>query len=132
VVAIVGLLVLMVNPVGGGVVLLFDLVIVMSALFTTPNSITAWQTGASKGELRTGRLLEPLEGEGFRVLHDRKMPGSRANIDHIVAGRAVRSDAVRAYARIVVQKRRDAVDVKRGAGSWTRSTAVQTRHPSVE
>jgi AcrR family transcriptional regulator len=39
---------------------------------------------------------------------------------------------VRRGARIVVQKRRDTVDVNRGAGSWTRSTAVQTRHPSVE
>ena len=85
VVAIVGLLVLMVNPLWGGVVLLFDVVVVASALFATPNSITAWQTGA-QGELRTARLLEPLEGEGFRVLHDRKIPGSRANIDHIVIG----------------------------------------------
>jgi hypothetical protein len=58
---------------------------VASALFATPNSIAAWQTGA-QGELRTGRLLEPLEGEGFRILHDRKIPGSRANIDHIVIG----------------------------------------------
>jgi Nuclease-related domain len=76
---------LTVSPLWGGVVLLFDLVIVMSALFATPNSITAWQTGA-EGELRTGRLLEPLEAEGFRILHDRKIPGSRANIDHIVIG----------------------------------------------
>jgi hypothetical protein len=83
--AIVGLLVLTVNPLWGGVVLLFDLVVVMGALFMTPNSITAWQTGA-EGELRTGRLLEPLEREGFRILHDRKIPGSRANIDHIVIG----------------------------------------------
>ena len=84
VVAIVGLLVLMVNPLWGGVVLLFD-VVVASALFATPNSITAWQTG-EQGELRTGRLLEPLEAQGFRILHDRKIPGSRANIDHIVIG----------------------------------------------
>jgi hypothetical protein len=66
-------------------VLLFDVIVVASALFATPNSITAWQTGA-QGELRTGRLLEPLEGEGFRILHDRQIPGSRANIDHIVIG----------------------------------------------
>ncbi|HEU6439471.1 MAG TPA: nuclease-related domain-containing protein [Terriglobales bacterium] len=83
--AVVGLLVLMVNPLWGGVVLLFDVVVVASALFATPNSITAWQTGA-QGELRTARLLEPLEGEGFRILHDRQIPGSRANIDHIVIG----------------------------------------------
>ncbi len=57
----------------------------MSALFTTPSTTTAWQTGA-EGEVRTGRLLEPLEAEGFRILHDRRIPGSRANIDHIVIG----------------------------------------------
>jgi len=86
VVAVVGLVVLLtVSPLWGGVVLLFDLVFVASALFATPNSITAWQTGA-EGELRTGRLLEPLEAAGFRILHDRKIPGSRANIDHIVIG----------------------------------------------
>lgn len=85
-VAIVGLLVLTVSPVWGALVLLIDLVIVTSALYTVLNSITAWQTGA-EGELRTGQLLEPLEAEGFRILHDRKIPGSRsANIDHIVIG----------------------------------------------
>ena len=84
--AVGGVVVLLtVSPLWGGVVLLFDLVLVTSALFATPNSITAWQTGA-EGELRTGRLLEPLTAEGFRILHDRKIPGSRANIDHIVIG----------------------------------------------
>jgi Nuclease-related domain len=85
VVAIFGLLVLIVSPLWGGVVLLFDVVVVASALFATPNSIAAWHTG-TQGELRTGRLLEPLEAEGFRILHDRQIPGSRANIDHIVIG----------------------------------------------
>jgi len=86
VVAVVGLIVLLaVSPLWGGVVLLFDLALVASALFMTPNSITAWQTGAEV-ELRTGRLLEPLEAEGFRIVHDRKIPGSRANVDHIVIG----------------------------------------------
>ena len=86
VIAIVGLAVaVIVSPLWGAVVLLFDLILVTSLLFTTSNSITAWQTGAD-GEVRTGRLLEPLEAEGFRVLHDRKIPGSRANIDHIVIG----------------------------------------------
>jgi hypothetical protein len=85
VVAIVGLIVLVtVSPLWGAVVLLFDLALVMSALFTTPNTITAWQTGA-EGEVHTGRLLGPLAAEGFRILHDRKIPGARnANIDHIV------------------------------------------------
>src|SRR6185369_9818593 len=70
----------------GAVVLMLDLILLISALFVTPNSITAWQIGAD-GEVRTGRLLESLEADGFRVLHDRKIPGARsANIDHIVIG----------------------------------------------
>jgi hypothetical protein len=75
-----------ISPLYGAVVLLLDLVLVMSALFTMPNSITAWQIGAA-GEIRTARMLETLEADGFRVLHDRKIPGARsANIDHIVIG----------------------------------------------
>jgi hypothetical protein len=85
--AIVALVVAVVtSPLYGAVGLMLDLVLVMSALFTTPNSVTAWQIGAD-GEVRTGRLLESLEADGFRVLHDRKIPGARtANIDHIVIG----------------------------------------------
>jgi hypothetical protein len=86
IVAVVGLVVVaVVSPLYGLAILLFDAVLVMSA-FVTPNSIMAWQTGAA-GEVRTGRLLEPLTAEGFRILHDRKIPGARsANIDHIVIG----------------------------------------------
>ena len=85
--AIVAIVVAVVTqPLYGAVVLMLDLILVMSALFTTPNSITAWQIGAD-GEVRTGRLLETLEADGFRILHDRKIPGARsANIDHIVIG----------------------------------------------
>jgi hypothetical protein len=57
---------------------------VLSAL-VLPNSIVAWRTGAL-GEERTAELLRPLEAQGFRVMHDRLMPCSRANIDHIVVG----------------------------------------------
>lgn len=86
VIAVLGLIVLFaVSPIWGAVVWLFDGILVLSALFTTPNTITAWQTGA-EGEAYTGRLLEPLEAQGFRILHDRKIPRSRANIDHIVIG----------------------------------------------
>jgi hypothetical protein len=45
----------------------------------------AWRTGAL-GEERTAELLRPLGAQGFRVIHDRLIPGSRANIDHIVVG----------------------------------------------
>ena len=45
----------------------------------------AWRRGAA-GERRTARLLAPLERHGWAVLHDLAVPGSRANIDHLVIG----------------------------------------------
>jgi hypothetical protein len=45
----------------------------------------AWRRG-SAGERRTARLLDPLERHGWAVLHDLAVPGSRANIDHLVIG----------------------------------------------
>ncbi|MDP8904020.1 MAG: NERD domain-containing protein [Chloroflexota bacterium] len=53
--------------------------------FVTPSHVTAWATGAD-GEQRTARQLAPLEADGFRMLHDRRIPMGRANIDHIVIG----------------------------------------------
>jgi hypothetical protein len=40
----------------------------------------AWRRGAA-GERRTARLLDPLERQGWAVLHDLSVPGSRANLD---------------------------------------------------
>jgi Nuclease-related domain len=45
----------------------------------------AWRRGAT-GERRTARLLSRLEQRGWVVLHDLAIPGSRANIDHLVIG----------------------------------------------
>jgi hypothetical protein len=45
----------------------------------------AWRRGAT-GEQRTARLLSPLERQGWVVLHDLAIPGSRANLDHLVIG----------------------------------------------
>jgi hypothetical protein len=44
-----------------------------------------WERGAT-GEQRTAALLEPLEAAGFVVFHDLSLPGSRANLDHVVVG----------------------------------------------
>ena len=46
---------------------------------------SAWRRGAA-GERRTARLLGPLERQGWAVLHDLAVPGSRANLDHLVIG----------------------------------------------
>ena len=47
-----------------------------------PQSTTAWDTGAL-GEERLGQRLTELSSDSLRVLHDRGIPGTRANIDHI-------------------------------------------------
>lgn len=49
------------------------------------NATEAWRIGAV-GEQMTGRELTRLEKDGFRTLHDLRLPGSRANIDHVVIG----------------------------------------------
>lgn len=49
-----------------------------------PQSMRAWQTG-SHGEVRVGAVLDGWATTvGAVVLHDRKIQGSRANIDHLV------------------------------------------------
>jgi hypothetical protein len=50
----------------------------------SPDAV-AWRRGAA-GERHTARLLGPLERHGWAVLHDLAVPGSRANIDHLVIG----------------------------------------------
>ena len=50
----------------------------------SPDTV-AWRRGAA-GERHTARLLDPLERHGWAVLHDLALPGSRANIDHLVIG----------------------------------------------
>jgi hypothetical protein len=50
----------------------------------SPDAV-AWRRGAA-GERRTARLLGPLQRQGWAVLHDLAVPGSRANIDHLVIG----------------------------------------------
>jgi hypothetical protein len=45
----------------------------------------AWQRGAA-GERHVARLLEPLVQHGWDVQHDLRVPGSKANIDHVVIG----------------------------------------------
>ncbi|MEW6474295.1 MAG: nuclease-related domain-containing protein [Actinomycetota bacterium] len=46
-----------------------------------------WERGAA-GEELTARLLAPLADVGWTVLHDRRVPGSPANIDHLAIGPA--------------------------------------------
>lgn len=42
-----------------------------------------WHVGG-QGEQATAALLTPLTREGWQILHDRALPGSRANLDHVL------------------------------------------------
>jgi hypothetical protein len=53
--------------------------------FRPSPEIRAWRRGAA-GERRTARLLAPLERHGWTILHDLAIPGSPANLDHLVIG----------------------------------------------
>jgi len=57
------------------------------AVTDEPSSTQVWATGAV-GEEVLGRRLDTLADRGVRVLHDRRIPGTRANIDHIVVSGA--------------------------------------------
>lgn len=52
------------------------------ALSDEKQSTRAWATGAV-GEERLGARLDSLVSESIAVLHDRRIPGTKANIDHI-------------------------------------------------
>ena len=52
------------------------------AVSDDPQPTRAWDTGAI-GDERLGARLNELAGDELRVLHDRKIPGSSANIDHL-------------------------------------------------
>ena len=66
------------------------------ALSDDPQSTKAWASGA-KGEAALGARLDDHASESIAVLHDRRIPGTKANIDHIVvtAGGALVVDAKR-------------------------------------
>jgi len=53
--------------------------------FRPSTQARAWQRGAG-GERQTARLLDRLSRDGYQVVHDLAMPGSPANIDHLVVG----------------------------------------------
>jgi Nuclease-related domain len=53
------------------------------ALSDDPQSTKAWASGA-RGEAALGARLDKQASESIAVLHDRRIPGTKSNIDHIV------------------------------------------------
>lgn len=60
---------------------------IAAALSDEKQSTKAWATGAV-GEERLGARLDSLVSGDIEVLHDRRIPGSKANVDHIVITRS--------------------------------------------
>lgn len=71
-----------------------DLLGPLRPLETTP--VANWRRGA-EGERTTAGLLDPLRHLGWAVLHDRRLPGSGANIDHLLIGPGVHVIDSKAY-----------------------------------
>lgn len=76
-------------------------------------------------ERYTARMLEPLEAAGWHVLHDRRLPGSRANLDHVLVSPCGTAVVV--------------LDTKRWDRRWTTSLirgrvhcGTQDRHGQIE
>jgi Nuclease-related domain len=55
--------------------------------FRPSEAARIWQRGA-RGERHTARLLRRLTRHGYIVFHDLALPGSDANVDHLVIGRS--------------------------------------------
>jgi hypothetical protein len=55
----------------------------VAAILRQPQSTTSWTTGA-EGERKVGARLDQIASDDVIVLHDRRLPSSRANIDHLV------------------------------------------------
>jgi hypothetical protein len=79
------------------------------ALTEEPQSTTAWAKGAV-GEQKLGAGLDSLAAAGVVSLHDRLIPGTKANIDHI----AVTPSGV----WVIGAKRYSGQVAKRDVGGW--------------
>jgi Nuclease-related domain len=67
----------------GGLILITALA--AQRFFRIPDEIEAWRADA-RAERRNARSLDRLARAGFTVLHDRSLPDSAGNIDHLVVG----------------------------------------------
>jgi hypothetical protein len=82
----IGLLAAQVAPrLAGAIGLTAAAGLALALRFRISPETSAWRRGAA-GERRTARLLRRLEQRGWVVLHDLAVPGSAANIDHLVIG----------------------------------------------
>jgi hypothetical protein len=88
-IVVIGLVVAIAEPsswrLAGFAVAVVGVLSTIERLYVLPQHVRSWATGGD-GERLTARLLEPLAAQGFVILHDRKIPRTVANIDHIAIG----------------------------------------------
>jgi hypothetical protein len=72
-------------PHGGLVGLAAAALVAWRLRFRPSEQARTWQRGAT-GERHTARLLDRLTRDGYVVFHDLAVPGSPANVDHLVIG----------------------------------------------
>jgi hypothetical protein len=82
---------------------------IAKALSDDPQTTRAWKEGAV-GEERVAQILQERLGDSAVLLHDRKVPGTRGNIDHI----AIAASGV----WIIDAKRYKGRVEKRDKGGW--------------
>ncbi len=103
------------------------------AFTDAPSHETAWGKGAD-GERRVGGMLDTLAPRGtIRVVHDRRIPGGPANIDHIaVAPSGVYVIDTKRYQNKLVEDR-----MRRGAaalhvGGLSKPQMVEQMHRQAD
>ena len=74
------------TPLGVGLAAVAVGAAVMAAVRRPRADPERWRRGAA-GEVATAEILDRLGRRRWAVLHDRRVPGSPANIDHLVIGR---------------------------------------------
>jgi len=103
-------------------------IFVTKELWPERGHVDSWAIGAV-GESKVGKRLEKLPPD-FKVFHDRKIPGSKANIDHIVVGPtgvfAIETKNVAGKVAVVNRELRIAGRRKAfGEQAWREAVAVQ-------
>jgi hypothetical protein len=112
------------------------------ALGRTPAHEQAWERGAEGEERAAARLERLLAGTGVVLMHDRRMPGARANIDHLAVGPGGLTviDTKRLTGRVEVRGRGEHAELRVGGrrrsklldGAQRQLAAVMAAAPGVD
>lgn len=103
------------------------------ALTEAPSHETAWWKGA-QGERGVGGMLDQLAAKGsIRVVHDRRVPGSSANIDHVaVAPSGVYVIDTKRYQNQLVESRFRRGPAALHVGGSSKPKMVKQMHGQVD